>query len=510
MKTHARASTESVWTSQAVPTYAPLGDDVNVDVCVVGAGIAGLTTAYLLALAGQQVAVIDDGAVGSGQTSRTSAHLASAIDDRFVEIERLHGRQGARLAAESHAMAIDRMETICQREAIDCEFRRVDGFLFAGSDQDTELLDRELKAALATGVLEVERLEQIPGVTFPSGRCLRFGRQAQFHPLKYLSGLSQAIVRQGGAIYCQTRAASIESAKPAKVTTRGGPTVTAQHVVVATNTPVNDLLAIHSKQASYTSYVIGASIPSGSVPAALYWDTEDPYHYVRVEPGGAEGGAGLLFGGGVDHKRGQAQDCLQRFGRLEVWARARFPWLKAVEYSWNGQVMETLDGLAFIGRNPLDQGNCYVATGDSGMGLTHGTIAGIIITDLILERENRWARLYDPARKPLGALGRFAVENANVMAQYGAWLSPGEVDSEEAIAPGSGAVLRQGLTKLAIYRDDDGQLTRLSAVCPHLKCIVTWNPAGRTWDCPCHGSAFDCHGKVINGPSAADLPPADQ
>jgi Rieske Fe-S protein len=180
-----------------------------------------------------------------------------------------------------------------------------------------------------------------------------------------------------------------------------------------------------------------------------------------------------------------------------------------VEFRWSGQVMETIDGLAFIGRNPLDEADVFIVTGDSGMGMTHGTIAGILLTDLILGRENPWETLYDPARKTLGAAGEFAKENLNVLRQYGDWLTGGEVASVEAVQPGTGAILRRGLTKVAAYRDEQGVLHERSAICPHLGCIVAWNEAEKTWDCPCHGSRFDRHGTVLNGPANSDLSPVE-
>jgi Rieske Fe-S protein len=217
----------------------------------------------------------------------------------------------------------------------------------------------------------------------------------------------------------------------------------------------------------------------------------------------------LLIVGGEDHKSGQADDADERHARLLQWARERWPMIVDVAFTWGGQVMETVDGLAFIGSNPLDKENVYVVTGDSGMGMTHGTIAGMLLTDLILGRDNPWAQLYDPARKTLRAAGRFAAENLNVAAKYGEWLTPGEVGSVDDIPPGSGAVVRRGLSKVAVFRDEDGAVTELSAVCPHLKCIVHWNSAESTWDCPCHGSRFHADGEVINGPANTNLPPVE-
>jgi glycine/D-amino acid oxidase-like deaminating enzyme/nitrite reductase/ring-hydroxylating ferredoxin subunit len=503
--------TTSLWmATTAVPAQPPLTEDVHADVCVVGAGIAGMTTAYLLTQAGRAVVVLDDGPVGGGQTQRTTAHLSNAIDDRYFEIERLHGREGARLAAESHTAAIDCIEAIVREEGIDCDFERLDGYLFTGPGQDAHLLDRELAAARRAGLEDVERLPRAPLTSFDTGPCLRFPRQGQFHPLKYLGGLAAAVQRNGGRIFTGTHAAQIKGDSPATIHTTGDRAVTADVVVVATNSPVNDLVAIHTKQAPYLTYVIGVRVRQGLVPRGLYWDTLDPYHYVRLQrlPSRREQADSdeLLIIGGEDHKTGQARDGEQRFARLEAWARERFPMLQAVEFRWSGQVMETVDGLAFIGRNPLDAPNVFIVTGDSGMGMTHGTIAGILLTDLIRGHPHRWAPLYDPARKPLRAAGEFLKEDLNMALQYADWLTPGEVRTVEEVRPESGAILRRGLTKVAVYRDAQGQLHERSAVCTHLGCIVRWNDTEKTWDCPCHGSRYDKSGRVMNGPANRDLP----
>jgi Rieske Fe-S protein len=289
------------------------------------------------------------------------------------------------------------------------------------------------------------------------------------------------------------------------VTTSGGPVVSAGAVVVATNTPVNDRFAIHTKQAAYRTYVVAAAVPKGAVTKALYWDTPDPYHYVRLQDLGTEA---LLIVGGEDHKTGQADDADERFERLLDWTRERFPIAEDAAYRWSGQVLEPVDGLAFIGRNPGER-NTYIVTGDSGHGMTHGTIAGMLLTDLIQGRENEWASLYDPGRITPGAAPELAKENLNVAAQYSDYATPGDVDRAVEIEPGSGAIVREGLTKLAVYRDSQWQLHKLSAVCPHLGCIVDWNSREKTWDCPCHGSRFDPLGKVLNGPANRDLPPVE-
>ena len=505
----------SLWIDTAQrPSTPPLARDATADVCIVGAGIAGLTTAYLLSRAGASVVVVDAGTIGGGETAVTTAHLSCVIDDTFKEMLRLHGPDGARLACESHARAIDTIEGICGEEHIDCRFERLDGFLFLGRKDKEATLDEELEAARAAGA-RVQRLPQAPVTGFSSGPCLRFSNQGQFHPLKYLDGLTTAIQRRGGQIYSQTAAREAEGGERACVRTAAGHAIRAGSIVIATNSPFNDLVAIHTKQAPYHTYAIGARVKPGAISAALYWDTEDPYHYVRLHrSSNAELGGDnnepvdILIVGGEDHKAGQAQDADARFSHLETWMRERFSAAGGVEFRWSGQVMETVDGLGFIGRNPLDADNVYVITGDSGMGMTHGTIGGMLITDLILERGNPWTELYDPARVRTGAVVEWVKENLNVALQYKDWVTGGDVSSIDQITPNNGAVVVESGRKIAVYRDERGTVHRRSAVCPHLGCIVAWNPSASTWDCPCHGSRFDKFGGVFNGPSPRDLDPA--
>lgn len=502
----------SFWLDTARPgRYPSLGSDADADVCVVGAGIAGITTAYLLAQDGRSVVLIDDGTPGCGQTGVTTAHLTAVIDDRYTEMIRLHGEEGARLACESHRSAIARIEAICERERIEADFRRVSGYLFLSPEHDESHLDEELAAARRAG-LEVEKLRRAPVEGFESGPCLHFPDQAQFHPLAYVRGLLDACTGRGVRIHGGVKATKVAGGHAAVVETAGGARVRAAAVVVATNSPFIDTLAIHTKQAPYYTYVVAARVPPGSITPALYWDTRDPYHYVRLERttntrlgGDNDEPVDLLIVGGEDHKTAQASDTEERFGALEGWLREHFPSAGVLEYRWSGQVMETQDGLGFIGRNPGDNDNVYVITGDSGMGMTHGTIGGMLVCDLVQGRDNPWADLYDPSRVRLGAAGDFLKENLNVVAQYTAWVTPGEVSSLDEITPNSGGIIREGTRKLAVFRDEAGELHRFSAVCSHLGCIVGWNKAAGTWDCPCHGSRYDALGRVLNGPASQNL-----
>jgi glycine/D-amino acid oxidase-like deaminating enzyme/nitrite reductase/ring-hydroxylating ferredoxin subunit len=499
---------QSVWKGTTpLREYPALSGDATAEVCVVGAGIAGMTTAYLLAREGKSVIVLDDNAVGGGETGQTTAHVASAQDDRFVAIEKAHGQDGSRTAYESHQAAIERIEQIVAREAIDCDFVRVDGYLFPGPGQSASRLDEEMEAAHRAGFGDVEKLATAPVTTFNTGPCLRFPRQGQFHPLKYVQGLAKAIERDGGRIHTGSHVTGVQGGLRPKVTGDGF-SVTAEAVVIATNSPISDLVSIHTKQAPYRTYVIGARIPRGVVPTALYWDDLDPYHYVRLQRDERSDDHDVLIVGGEDHKTGHQNDANERFARLEAWTRERFP-VETVDYRWSGQVMEPVDYMAFIGRDPSGMRNVYVATGDSGQGMTHGTIAGILITDLVLGRANPWEKLYDPSRVTLaaGSVKEFVKENLDVAVQYTDLVKPGEVGSEAEIAPGTGCILRRGTSQVAAYRDERGVLHERSAICTHLGCVVQWNGLEKSWDCPCHGSRFGTDGSVLNGPARTALAP---
>ena len=472
------------------------------DVVIVGAGMAGLSTAYHLLKRGRSVVVLEKGEIGSGETGRTTAHLASALDDRYYELEAMHGEHGAALAAASHAAAIDDIERIATLENIACDFARVPGYLFAqdGSEErgQRELL-RELEAAQRAG-LRVEAQPHAP-LDQVHGLCLRFENQAQFHPLRYLLGLAQAVERLGGSIFTGTRVLGVaDTNQPHRVDVSDRPSLFARAVVVATNSPINDVVTMHTKLAPYRSYVIALGLPKGALPSALYWDTGDPYHYVRIA-----GDNDLLIVGGEDHKVAHAQRPEQRWQRLERWVRRHVPEAGAVQARWSGQILEPDDSLAFIGRNPGLRSNVFIATGDSGNGLTHGAIAGRLLSDLICEQDNPWAALYAPARKPRArsSLMQFVRENVDVAMCFTRSLAPAL--PRRHIPRGHGAIEQHGLRRLAVYVDEQGQRHERSARCPHLGCSVKWNSAERSWDCPCHGSRFDPYGRVMTGPSPRDL-----
>jgi glycine/D-amino acid oxidase-like deaminating enzyme/nitrite reductase/ring-hydroxylating ferredoxin subunit len=502
-----RSGTHSFWsaTTELAPRPA-LDSDLHTNVCVIGGGIAGLTSAYLAAREGKSVVVLEASSPGAGESGRTTAHLTCALDTSYFELEQLHGPERARLAAESHRAAIDEIEEIVSRERIQCDFQRVPGCLFLSPGHSAETLELEWEAAQRAGLQDIQLKNRGPW-PLPASPCLLFPRQAQLHPLKYLSGLADAVERYGGRIYSGAHVEQIQAGDQPVAVVRGGLRVQAKAIVVATNSPFSDKVAIHIQQAPYRTYVIGALIPRASLPPALYWDTDHPYHYLRVQPWSPA--HDLLLVGGEDHRTGEAHDTEARFDRLEDWARNLFPAIELVEFRWSGQIEQPWDGLGLIGRDPGGGENVFIITGGAGNGLTNATLGALLVRDLIDGRENPWAQVYDPSRKPLRGLSRLAQETLHTAAHYLEYLTPGEAPSPEQIPPGSGAVIRRGLQKIAVYRDAAGALHERSAVCPHLGCIVEWNQTERTWDCPCHGSRFDCYGRVLNGPATRDLAPAD-
>jgi glycine/D-amino acid oxidase-like deaminating enzyme/nitrite reductase/ring-hydroxylating ferredoxin subunit len=495
-------STTSLWHATVGElTRSALESDARADVCVVGAGIAGMMSAYLLAREGRRVIVLDDGAIGGGETGRTTAHLSDALDEGYVELERVHGADGARAAAASHRAAIEKIAAIVREEAIDCDFEWVDGYLYPSSSTQRHPLEDELAAAGRAGVA-AELVAEAPYALFGSTRALRFANQGRMHVLKLLDGLARCIERDGGRIHTGTHVNGVEGGAPVRVKTDAGATVLASACIVATNSPITDYVVTHTKQAPYRTFAIAARVPRESVPDALYWEHADPYLYIRLQPAATHD---WLIVGGEDYKTGQKEDDEARLDRLVEWTRTNFPMVESVEQRWSGQVMEPSDGLAFIGPNPDGAENVYIITGDSGHGMTHGTLGGMLLTDTIMGRGNEWSALYEPKRVRMRSAGDLARENLNVAAQYSAWVLPGDAASDEDVPVGSGRVIRRGARMVAVYRDESGALHERSAACTHLKCVVNWNDLEKSWDCPCHGSRFDPYGAVLNGPALTPL-----
>lgn len=489
--------------------FEKLNQNIDTQVVVIGGGIAGITTAYCLAKEGHKVVLVEDGLIGSGETGRTTAHFVTALDDRYYNLEKTFGDENIKLIAESHIMAIDFVEQTVKKENIDCGFERVNGYLFKHPSDKEDSLERELKATLNAGI-KTKEVERVPGILHEE-KALCFLNQAQLHPLKYLTGLCKSIIQNGGKIFTNTHASKIDHEG---ITTADGFTVNAKHIVVATNFPVNNLFTMFSKQYAYRTYVIGALVKKDLLPKALWWDTGDfelnsktpPYHYVRVHPFNEQ--YDILISGGEDHPVAETSKThvteKNRYKLLEAWTRSYFP-IGEIVYQWSGEVLEPMDGMAFIGRNPLDHDNVYIITGDSGNGMTHCSFGGLLISDLINGRENKWEEIYSPLRFTLkesgGAIKLIKEDILNVLKK---WFYTGSVELS-SIKNGEAGIVKLDGKKCGAYKDETGKLFLVSAECTHLKCMVLWNNDEKSWDCPCHGSRFNYEGKVINGPANSDL-----
>lgn len=495
----------SLWRDIPMHDFPSLNRNLEAEVCIIGGGIAGLTCAYNLAVKGVSVVLLEQGEIAGGQTGQTTGHLTWVLDDRFSHLEFLMGKDHAQKAVKSHLSAVEFIEKIITTEKIECDFEKCDAFLFNAPGHSLDILNKESDFVKEMH-LDVETLPRAPfNSTFETGLCLRFPGQAQFHVMKYLQGLVQALLRfKNVQIFCDTHASEISDGRPCHVNTLSGQQITAQNVIVATCTPVNNRFYVHTKQAAYRTYVIAASIAKNSLPRGLYYDTDDPYHYIRLQKNKMDPHLDWILIGGEDHRVGQDFSEQLKFSALEEWARQRISGLGKVEYQWSGEIFEPIDSLAFIGKNPKDQ-HTYIVTGDSGNGLTHGTIAGMLLPELILNNEHPWESIYEPSRKNLKATNEFVKDLSNAAFQYKDWLTPGESIEIQNLESNEGVVIRRGMKKFAVYKNENNEISVVSASCPHLGGCVRWNSTEKTWDCPCHGSSFDRFGNVLCGPSIDSL-----
>lgn len=498
--------TTTPWQQVQLPEFAPLNRDIDVDVVIVGGGITGLTAAYLLCMEGKTVCLLERHRLGHGDTGCTTAHLTYVTDVRPSQLEGTFGQAAAKLAWRGGAAAIQQIEKLVRSAAIDCDFTHVQGMLHGSlksTYDETKKLESETQLVDEWGFYPTF-MQSIPRIGKPG---MLLPHQAKFHPLKYLKYLANASHALGCQIFENTNATKFY--EDPRIVVANGHSIRCEYIIIATHSPIvgesgfirGSLL--QSKLEAYSTYAIGAKIPSGYLPDALYWDTSSPYYYLRVDAG--EDHDYAIFGG-EDHKTGQESDSVERFERLEARLASIIPGIE-VDNRWSGQVIETADGLPYIGETAYKQ---FVATGFSGNGMTWGTLAGMMARDAACGRNNLWKDLLDPSRIKLGGIWKF-IRNGLDYSYYlfGERLWGHEAKSLPAIRNGEGKVVEIKGKQVACCRNEEGHLQTVSAVCPHMGCLVHWNKAEQTWDCPCHGSRFQASGDVIAGPAECSLESID-
>lgn len=497
-------STLPYWLDDAkLPSFPAITEDVTVDVLIVGGGVTGISSAWQLKQAGFNVALVERDRCVQRDTGHTTAHLTAVVDERFHVLAKHFGEDAARAVWDAGTTAINIIESTINLEDIDCGFHRVPGYLHAVTDTHDERvhLDRELRTLHTLGIT-AEAIDQVPHFETPG---IRFPDQALINPSLYLAALLKQIEGDGSHIFENSPAHKFSrDTRRAEV---GGYRITFDLLVMATHNPLAgvsstvDAMLLQTKLALQTTYAIGAKVPQGLLPAACFWNTGDPYGYLRVDHLPAYDYA---IYGGADHKTGnQPADTEHVYDELATRFRDLVP-LAEIDHRWSGQVIATPDGLPYIGE--LGPGQ-FLATGFAGNGITFGTLAALMILDAIDGRKNAWRELFSPERGVMhGGFAEYLRENKDYPYHLVRdRLTPAETNTLDAVAPEEGRIVLHEGRKVAAWRDSDGRLTLCSPVCPHLGCIVGWNDAETTWDCPCHGSRFKATGEVISGPAETSL-----
>ena len=491
----------SLWQS-SVPDYESKYKQIpeaDYDVVIVGAGITGITTALLLQQAGKKCIVIEAHNICFGTTGGTTAHLNTLLDTPYKQIIKNFGVENAKLVATAAADALLLIKENVEKFAINCGFENASAFLFAQNDDQVKELDELYEASLQAG-LNISYADSLPIVT-NFIKAVEVKGQAKFNPVLYVYTLAKAFEEAGGIIIQHCRVNNAEQNEKVDIETDQGK-IKASALIYATHIPPGINL-LHMRCAPYRSYAMAIRLKNNNYPDNLTYDMYDPYHYYRTQK---VNGRNYLIAGGKDHKTAHEENTNACFLQLENDIRKIFE-IDEVVYKWSSQYFEPADGLPYIGHLPGQPGNIFVATGFGGNGMTYSNVAALLLTDLILNKSNKYTELFDPNRiKPIAGFANFIKENADVAKHIiTGFFSAEKLESLSGISPGEGKIVKFEDHTIAIYKDEARNLHALNAKCMHMKCTVSWNNAEQSWDCPCHGARYDCDGKVLTGPSDRDM-----
>ncbi|MFC8271098.1 FAD-dependent oxidoreductase [Streptomyces sp. NPDC057271] len=497
----------SYWTQTAhLPSFDPLGAAAEVDAAVVGGGIAGLSAAWELAGAGLSVIVLEAGRLAGGVTGHTTGKVTALHTAVYDTLRTKHGEEAARLYATSQSAAMRRVVEVAGELGVDCSLERRPAVTYCEEPDGVEALRAEAEAARAAG-LDASFVTET-GLPYPVAGAVRVENQVQFHPVAYLRGLVDGLLSRGVRLYESTRVTGVDGGEPCRVTTASGVSVPARHVVVATHHPLFDHAVLATRLTQHRDLVVAGPLPGDRDPGGMYITEEGGKRSVRTAPL-ADGGR-LLIVTGEAFTPGSGEDTEAGYARLDSWTEERFPGV-SITHRWAAQDNSSTDILPLIGRLPTAGRNVYVATGFAGWGMTGGVLAGRLVTSLVTGGQEPWAALYDPAR--VGPALRSAP--AFLKAQWDTGmhfvkdrleaLGDGTNGPVDELRPGEGTVVRAGGRACAVHRDDRGRLHAVSAVCTHMGCLVAFNNAERTWECPCHGSRFGVDGEILQGPALKPL-----